>query len=396
MESTVLEKASGEEITKGNFTEGNWYSVTVPTTVLNGLVKNGVYPDPRLDMNNYLIPDASSKFNKEYNLTKYSYLPNHKNPWKDPYWFRTEFKLPDNEKGKQVWLNFDGINYRGEVWLNGKMLADSSEMVGMFIRFKYNVTREINEKGTNYLAVKIYPVDHPGVPGVQKKVFGPNRGNAGAIFKDETLKISGGWDCALPVRDRNMGIYRHVYLSFTRDVDIENPFVETTLPLPDTSIANLTISATLKNVSDKQLTGVLKGEIELLTDVDMGSYIKHYTGELKPIEFEKEVEIPGNNSEKVTLSYKDFPQLAIKNPYLWWPNGYGNQYLHKLKLTYTINGKVSVVKNVVFGIREVTSNIKELDGNYGRVFYVNGERVFCRGGWLQPDMMLDMTKRKGI
>ncbi len=394
LKSSILENADGKEISTGHFSNEGWYNVEVPTTVLNGLVKNGVYPDPRLDMNNYLIPDISDEFNTKYNLAKYSYLPAHQNPWKKPYWFKTEFTIPADENGKQVWLNFDGINYRAEVWLNGKMIADSAEMAGMFRRFKYNVTNEIKYEGTNYLAVKIYPVDHPGIPGTQMKVFGGNRGPAEDLFKDVTLKISGGWDCALPVRDRNMGIYQGVYLCFTNEVDIINPYVVTNLPLPDTTTANLTISATLDNVSNQKLKGILKGKIDLLRELNMVTYIKKLSGKMKTITFEKEVEVPANDTMTVVLCDKDFPQLKIKNPYLWWPNGYGEQYLHNLELSFEYDGKVSVKKNTIFGIREVTNSLKELNGEYGRVFYINGKRVFCKGGWLQPDMLLDMNKKR--
>ena len=392
LKSTVLEKGSGEEISTGRYAPEGWYSAEVPTTVLNALVKDGVYPNPRLDMNNYLIPDISDEFNAEHDLAKYSYLPNHVNPWKDPYWFRTEFSVPDSDKGKQVWLNFDGINYRAEVWLNGEMIADSSKMVGMFKRYKFNVTDAVKDDGTNYLAVKIYPVDHYGIPGTQLKVFGNNRGPDEELFKDETLKISGGWDCALPARDRNMGIYQPVYLSFTGDVDIVNPYVVTDLLLPDTTVANLTISATLSNASNEKQTGILKGKIDLLTDVDMGDYVKHYSGTMKSVAFEKEVDIPANGDTTVNISYKDFPQLTIENPYLWWPIGYGEQYLHNLELSFMVDGKVSAIKNTMFGIRKVTSKLHELNGDYGRVFYVNGQRIFCKGGWIQPDMLLDNNR----
>ncbi len=393
IESTILEKAGGEEISTGHYTAGKWFPVKVPTTVLNGLVENGVYPNPRLNMNNYLIPDISNRFNAKYNLTKFSYLPNHQNPWKSPYWFRTEFKIPENDRDRQVWLNFDGINYRGDVWLNGKQIADSTEMVGMFLRYKYNVTNAVNEEGPNYLAVKIYPVDHPGMPGVQMKVFGPTRGPAESLFKDDTLKISVGWDCALPARDRNIGIYRRVYLSFTGDVDILHPYVVTELPLPDTTTANLTISATLSNVSNEKQDGILKGKIDLITNMNMGDYVKHLPGEMKTINFEKEVVVPANGKTKVTLSYREFRQLTIDHPYLWWPNGYGEQYLHELQLSYVLDGKVSAVRDIRFGIREVTSKLKELNGHFGRVFYVNGEKIFCRGGWIQPDMLLNNSRQ---
>ncbi len=394
LKSTVLEKSTGEEISKGNYSKEQWFPVDVPTTVLRGLVKNGVYPDPRIDMNNYLIPDASDEFNARLGLTKYSYLPNKENPWKNPYWYRTEFKIPDNYKGKQVWLNFNGINYRGEVWINGKQISNSNEMAGMFQRFKYNITDFVKSDETNFLAVKIFPLDNPGKPGTQFQPFGGSRGPAEEIFKDVTLKISGGWDCALPVRDRNMGIYQDVYLSFTNEVDILNPYIITDLPLPDTTSANLTISATLYNISNKIQKGLLKGKIELLTELDMATYIKKLPGTMKSINFEKEVEVPANDTISITLSYKDFDHLSIKNPYLWWPYGYGEQYLHNLELSFESEGKISVKKNQMFGIREVTTTLKELNGEYGRIFYINGKRIFGRGGWLQPDMLLDMNRKR--
>jgi len=117
-------------------------------------------------------------------------------------------------------------------------------------------------------------------------------------------------------------------------------------------------------------------------------------GNLKTISFEKEVEIPAGETVNVSFTPADFKQLSIRNPYLWWPNGYGRQYLHNLKLAVETEGKVSDIKNTTFGIRTITSTIKEIDGEYGRVFWVNGQRIFVRGGWIQPDMMLDMNEKR--
>src|SRR5664279_4543193 len=132
-------------------------------------------------------------------------------------------------------------------------------MAGMFLRFRYDITQYalINQK--NYLAVKIYQVDHPGIPspGVQFEVFGKTRGHATDIFKDETLKFTGGWDCAPVIRDRNMGIYQDVYITANGPVSIENPFIITDLPLPDTTRADLKITAELKNCSKEEVAGVL-------------------------------------------------------------------------------------------------------------------------------------------
>lgn len=394
LKSTVLEKNSGAEISQGRFSTENWYSVDVPTTVLHAFVKNGVYPDPRLDMNNYLIPDISDKFNAEHNLNKYSYLPGHANPWKDPYWFKTEFSIPQNGKGKLVWLNFNGINYRAEVWVNGTRIADSNEMAGMFQRFKYNITDAVKNDGKNYLAVKVFPVDHPGTPGTQFVPLSNNRGPIEDLFKDLTLKISGGWDCAMPVRDRNTGIYQDVYLTFTDAVDILHPFIITDLQLPDTTTAQLSVSAVLFNTSNKAIKGVIKGKIKLLTEIDMCDYIKKLPGKMDDIYFEKEIEVPANDTVTAALTYKDIAQLTVKNPYLWWPNGYGQQYLHNLELSFVQNGEVSAITNTMFGIRKITNEMKELNGEFGRVFIVNGKKIFNKGGWLQPDMLLDMNKQR--
>jgi hypothetical protein len=59
VKSSLLAKEGGEKISKEHYIEDKWFSAVVPTTVLSAIVKNGVYPNPRLDMNNYLLPDAS-------------------------------------------------------------------------------------------------------------------------------------------------------------------------------------------------------------------------------------------------------------------------------------------------------------------------------------------------
>ena len=95
------------------------------------------------------------------------------------------------------------------------------------------------------------------------------------IFKDETLKLSGGWDCAPVVRDRNMGIYQKVTLESTGDVILENPFIVTTLPQKDTTVADVNIKLELKNTSDIEFSGVVNAQITLVNEVKFPSYIKH-------------------------------------------------------------------------------------------------------------------------
>jgi len=394
---STLQENNEESITKSiDYQNTNALAVTVPTTVLRALVKAGVYPDPHFDLNNFKIPDASDSLNKKLHLEKYSHIKGVANPFKAPYWFRTVFEVPNHAENQKIYLNFDGINYRADIWINGKKVANASQVVGMFQRYKFDITPFVLLGEKNVLAVKIHQVDHIGTanPGSQLTVFGPQRGWGTEIFKDATLKFSAGWDCAPVVRDRNMGIYQDVYLTYTAPVDIINPYIVTDLPLPDTSKADIVITTELKNPTNKPIKGILKGKIKLLNEIDMYNYKKYMKGNMPDILFEKEIEIPANKTITAHFSPSEFKQLQIANPYLWWPNGYGKQYLHQLQLQFVSNNQVSDQENVLFGIREISDEIIKKDNEYGRRFFINGKPVFLRGGWLQPDMMLDMNPKR--
>jgi hypothetical protein len=396
IESSTQVTENENVVSSSGFPDSAWVTAEIPTTVLRALVKAGIYPDPHFDLNDLRIPDASDELSKRLDLNKYSHLKNVPNPFKDPWWFRTTFRIPHEKTGKKIWLNFDGINYRADVWINGKQIANAVEMAGMFMRFRYDITEASRPDSENVLAVKIHQVDHVGTadPGFQFEVFGPGRGQGQDIFKDVTLKLSAGWDCAPVVRDRNMGIYQDVYITYTDDVSIVDPYIVTDLPLPDTSWANVTVSAGLINSGKKTVRGVLKGTIDLLKVVDFYTFKKTMTGDFKTVSFKKEVEVPAGDTVIVKFSPLEFSQLNIKNPCLWWPNGHGKQYLHNLRLTFEANGEVSDKKNTAFGIREISTTLKELDGEFGRIFWINGQKIFCRGGWIQPDMMLDMSPER--
>lgn len=387
IKSSTQVRAGGNVISTADFSPRDWYPTSVPTTVLNALIKNGVYPDPRVGMNNFLIPDASPEFNSQYDLKKYSHLPDNRNPWKDPYWYRTEFSVPDDYRGKQIWLNFDGINYRASVWLNGHKIADSENMVGMFRRFKFNITEYTKLREENYLAVKIFNIDHIGNPAPpQSKLFGPMRGKDWESHKDVTLKISGGWDCAPVVRDRNMGIWQEVYLEITGPVDISNPHIVTDLPLPDTSKAKLTITTEIKNVTSSPQNGLFTIKI----------YPHNFKGDTLTIE--DSVRIKGKEKKQIAFTPDSYNSLIIDEPHLWWPINYGKQNLYKLFLSFKTKHGVSDTEEITFGIREVNTDMKTLTGafgkEYGLIFFINGERVFCKGGWIQPDILLNNDKER--
>jgi len=138
------------------------------------------------------IPDASEEFSRKYGLSRYSHLPDERNPWKDPYWFRTEFTVPEERREQRVWLNLAGIHYRAELWLNGRMLAGPEQVAGMFGDWSFDITSFVSRDSPNALAIKIFPLDTPGLPGApQLEVlgsFGLNGGETGDIGKNVTMQ----------------------------------------------------------------------------------------------------------------------------------------------------------------------------------------------------------------
>lgn len=114
----------GAVFSQSDFSEAqSWYPTTVPTTTQATLIRQGIYPDPYVGLNNMLIPDACPEHNELYGLTTFSHLPDRQNPWAKPYWFRTDFHLPPGFDGKVFWLHLDGINYRADVWVNGSQVG---------------------------------------------------------------------------------------------------------------------------------------------------------------------------------------------------------------------------------------------------------------------------------
>ncbi|MGN6342460.1 MAG: beta-mannosidase [Ginsengibacter sp.] len=383
MQSSAVVTEDGKQLSDAGYQSNlYWFPVKVPSTVLTGLVKNKVYPNPYIGMNNMLIPDASDSFNHEYDLAQYSFLPNEPNPWKKPYWYRTTFDVPSGDQGKHFQLIFKGINYRAEVWVNGIRIADSSQMVGMFAQYALDVSKAILPGKPNGLAVKIYPLDYPGLPATpQLKALGDffaNGGPTGDIGKNVTMLCSVGWDWMPAVRDRNMGIWQPVYLRTSGNIVIENPQIKTVFPAGfDTTVAQISLNLSLNNFTPVTQTGTLKITISP----------ENFEG--KPFTVHQRLTVKGNSSGVFSLSSRNFRQFTINNPHVWWPNGHGYANLYRMRLQFDDGKKITDDTSVVFGIRTVSSKVEMVNGWARRDFYVNGRRVHLTGGAWVPDMMLN-------
>ena len=359
--SSIL--VAAEELSDPNFSTQDWMPAIVPGTVLNSLVFNKVYPEPYFGMNNKLstnlIPDIA-KVGRDFYT----------------YWFRTEFNVPKEYKDKNVWLQIDGINYRAEIWVNGNLV---NSITGMFQQDYIDITdfAKIGEK--NALAIKVIPVDIPGTNKPKPwRARGENRnGGDGNIGLNTTMLMSVGWDFTFKdgIRDRNTGIWKSVSLYTTNKLALRHPFIKSSLSKPNYDKAAETISVEVFNAAMRTVKCVVKGEI-LGTNIQFHKTVDMLRGEDKTVEF----------------SPKDFPQLNINQPKLWWPRFKGDPALYDLKLTVYLDNVLADSIQTKFGIREITVDRNTPDSS--KTFYVNGRKIFIRGSnWIPEAMLRNSNER---
>ncbi len=337
LQSSCQFSATGDQISTAGFKTAGWHSADVPSTVVAALVADKTYPDPYYAMNLRDIPGTTYPIGKNFSL-----LPMPKDsPFRCSWWYRTEFKLPENFHDRHVWLHFGGINNRANIWLNGHQIAAAKDVAGAYRTYEYDITPFIRRDQTNTLAVE---------------TIAQTEKDLGINWVD--------WNPAPP--DKDMGLWRPVYLQASGPVAIRYPQVMTHFPTNSLDQANLAVEAELHNATDAAVTGVLEGKFD-------------------EVNFRRTTTLQPHESKTVRFLSDEYPQLQIKNPKLWWPYQMGAQDLHELSIHFAVGNEESDTQTVKFGIREITS---ELNSNGARQFYINGRKILIRGGGWSPDILL--------
>jgi exo-1,4-beta-D-glucosaminidase len=292
-------------------------------------------PDPFFGMNLRQFPGMGYPIGA--NFSNIPMPPD--SPFAVSWWYRKTFSLPAADKGKTIWLNFRGINYRANIWLNGKQIAKSDDVAGAWRTYEFNVTDAAKVGGENVLAVQVYA---------------PTDTDLAITFVD--------WNPAPP--DKNMGLWRKVYVATSGPVAVRYPTVISHVDAAQN--AQLMVTAQLKNGTQQPVKGTLKGTIETVA-------------------FSQEIELAPGETKDVVFDPSNFSQLSFTKPRLWWPVQMGSPDLYPLTMQFEVNGKVSDRTDTHFGIREVSS---ELNQDQRRVFSINGKKILIRGGGWSPDMMM--------
>ncbi|MEM6886488.1 MAG: sugar-binding domain-containing protein, partial [Verrucomicrobiota bacterium] len=266
------------------------------------------------------------------------------------WWYITKFDTPAALEGKRISLNFDGVDYSCEVWVNGTYLGRHE---GMFSDFQFDITHvarfEDWYEGCNILMVKMDPP-----PRNHRNVMGRKFCMGGDYMPD-----------VVP-----FGIWQPIRVLATGQQRVEKTRIESKI---DGDSATVSIGVEISN------TGEAKS-------IQLKASIQGENFESEVIEHQIAAEVRAG-SQMLQL------EIPVEQAKLWWPWDMGDQNLYELKLEIEAHGQSQDEYTEVFGIREITMTRnpgfteEEVENDW--TFVINGKNHFLRSTcWSGPPSML--------
>ena len=244
------------------------------------------------------------------------------------------FEVPREWKGREVYIDFDGVDSFFYLWINGKYVGFSKNSRNAA---SFNISKYL-KKGQNKLAVEVY------------------RNSDGSFLESQDM-------FRLP------GIFRTVALRSTPKVQIRNLNVLT--DTDNLSDWQLKVTAEVRNLSKKEAK-----DYSLQYTVYKNTLYKDDAQKVDALQATAEVQAVAPNAiEKVSAA------IDVKQPDMWSAEA-PNRYVLVAQLVDK-KGKVIEAASTYFGFRKV--EIKETKaeddsfGNAGRYFYVNGKPIKLKG-----------------
>jgi beta-galactosidase len=128
-------------------------------------------------------------------------------------WYRKAFYVSDDWRGREVLIEFDGVQRNSDVWINGHHLGHRPNG---YISFQYRLTPHLRFGQKNVIAVR-----------VAREEVADSRWYPGS------------------------GIYRHTWLTVVDPIHVDHWGVFITTPRVTDQRADITVSTTVRNDSDK-------------------------------------------------------------------------------------------------------------------------------------------------
>ncbi|MDF2518216.1 MAG: beta-galactosidase [Sphingobacterium sp.] len=250
--------------------------------------------------------------------------------------YRRNFTVPKDWDGREVFLNFDGVDSFFYLWVNGKYVGFSKNSRNLA---SFNISAFLKKDGENVLAVEVY-----------------RSSDASFLEAQDMFRLP--------------GIFRDVSLTSTPKVQIRDLAAIPTLDERYEDGA-LKITGTVRNLSNKKANGyklvyslyknkLYSDENTLVDQAEVSALVP-------------ELEVKGSNSTEALLTVKNPDKWSAELPY---------RYTLVAELKDKKNKTVETVSTYV-GFRKVeikdTKASEDEFGLAGRYYYVNGKTVKLKG-----------------
>ncbi|MFI5385151.1 MAG: glycosyl hydrolase 2 galactose-binding domain-containing protein [Fimbriimonadales bacterium] len=344
-----LAEATGPTVDLDNERGLDWTPVQMPNSIQNALFQAGRVPNPWFSDNGKQLQWISQR----------------------DWCLRKRFRIPDGWAGQHLRLRFDGMDYVGTVWLDGKPLGTHEGMLG-------GPTFDVDLKAGS---------EHELLVRIQA-----GAGDCTAVIKPDLLCGKSFWGN----KYWSLGLWAPVRLIATGEAYMEAPLVRTDSIGPGSAL--LWAQAMIFNTG-AEFRGLIRSEIVGPDGVTVWR---------------------GNTKQAVPNGGSFWEQsIQLPNPKLWWPNGLGDHPLYRLRLWLVRDGKTSDTIETRFGIRtlefrrnpsfpdsprrvEGATTTDEggaaywdweaADEAYRLLFVVNGRPFFAKGAsWLTSDDLLTLN-----
>ncbi|MCL2844229.1 MAG: beta galactosidase jelly roll domain-containing protein [Chitinivibrionia bacterium] len=335
------ENLFGDIISSENFEiTSDWVNTTIPMSVVGSLYEAKKIEDIYFGKNMFNLNGFKTEAKSHFS---WHAMPEN-SPYKLPTWYRTEFETDDKNTDNRWWIKFHGINFRAEIWINGKRIATETGCAGSYRQYDFDITKWVRRYNKNIVAVKITAQRHDEL---------------GLTFVD--------WSPTPP--DDGAGLWQRVELYSTGKIAIKELFVDPVLS-GDLKMADVNFSCRLVNNTDEKFVGKLKIMLDEGQFIEFGVNIEKHDEELIV--------------EKGVLFDKNFA--------LWFPHDMGEQRLYSLFVALTDeNCREIETANVRYAYRKIESKINEFGA---REIWVNKQKVLIRGAAYAPDILLRQDFQK--
>jgi beta-mannosidase len=307
--------------------EKDWLPATIPGGVHTDLLALGKIPDPFFGDNEKQVQWIGDT------------------DWEYRYTFNTESKLLMKEK---QFLVCDGLDTLAEVSLNGKLLGKTDNM---YRQWKWDVTGSLQKDANELVILFRAPVAYITARQKEKPLMGGGDIPGGPHLRKAPCQWGWDWGPKLPP----IGVWK--------DIRLEGYS-----------------SAKLADVHVRQQHAGGKATISVKAVLE--------AWDKNPLSMSITLTAPDGSKQtaQAEITREAATYIEVKNPQLWWPNGYGKQNLYQLEVTLENGTSTLDTRKYQIGLR--TIKLKQEPDEWGEsfTFVINGVPVFAKGAdWIPAD-----------